>query len=87
MHDYGLPVQNFGGQGLTNFRSKHKNKDKSKHVDIIDESDRNILIEKAKRCLAWAHDPARTVVPGVEDMTKDQVRVKVRVRVRARLVL
>merc|ERR1719247_3515648 len=44
----------------------------SKDVDIIDAYSRNILIEQAKRCLAWAHDPARTVVPGAEDMTKDQ---------------
>merc|ERR1712037_793932 len=45
---------------------------KSNDVDIIDEYSRNILIEQAKRCLAWAHDPARTRVPGAEDMTKDQ---------------
>merc|ERR1719247_302624 len=44
----------------------------SKGVDTIDESARNILIGQAKCCLAWAHDPARTVVPGAEDMTKDQ---------------
>ena len=43
------------------------------------------MIEQAKRCLAWAHDPARTVVPGAEDMTKDQVRVRVRVRARVRV--
>ena len=52
---------------------------KSKDVEIIDESARNRLIEQAKSCLAWAHDPARTVVPGAENMTKDQVRVGVRV--------
>merc|ERR1719247_3367420 len=45
---------------------------KSKDVDVIDKYSRNILIEQAKRCLAWAHDPARTAVPGAEDMTKDQ---------------
>ena len=54
-------------------------------MDIIDEHSRNILIEQAKRCLAWAHDPARTVVPGAEDMTKDQVRVRVKVRFRVRV--
>ena len=49
------------------------------------------MIEQARRCLAWAHDQARTVVPGAENMTEDQVRVRVRgrvnfrVRVRARV--
>merc|ERR1719182_1364083 len=48
-----------------------RNQLQSEDVDIIDENARNILIEQAKRCLAWAHDPARTPVPGAEDMTKD----------------
>ena len=42
-------------------------------MDIIDEYARNILIEQAKRCLAWAHDPDRAAVPGAENMTEDQV--------------
>ena len=40
---------------------------------------RNHVIAKATRCLEWAHDPERTVVPGAEAMTNDQVRVRVRV--------
>merc|ERR1712210_371622 len=34
--------------------------------------DRNEVIDKATRCLAWANDPARPVVPGAEAMTNDQ---------------
>merc|ERR1719247_3811515 len=48
------------------------NKRKSEDVDVMDKYSRNTLIEQAKRCLEWAHDPARTPVPGAEDMTKDQ---------------
>ena len=55
-------------------------------LNHISKNERNILIQKAKRCLAWANDPARTVVaPGAENMTKDQVRVRVRDRVRVRV--
>ena len=45
----------------------------------INIKDRNYVIAKAGRCLKWAHDPARPVVPGAEAMTNDQVRVRVRV--------
>jgi hypothetical protein len=31
------------------------------------------VITKARRCLEWAHDTARPVVPGAEAMTNDQV--------------
>ena len=31
------------------------------------------LIKKAKRCFAWAHDPARVAMPGAENVTNDQV--------------
>ena len=48
--------------------------------------DRNHVIAKAIRCLEWAHDPARPVVPGAENMTKDQVRVRFRVRFRVVLL-
>ena len=40
----------------------------------IDEIDRTIMIEKAKMCLEWAHDPSRAAVPGAENMTDNQVR-------------
>mgnify|MGYP003330309990 CR=1 FL=1 len=45
----------------------------SEDAVIIDTPARNILVEQAKRCLAWAHDPDRAAVPGAENMTKDQV--------------
>merc|ERR1719174_1325843 len=38
----------------------------------IDKIDRHIVNDKAQSSLAWAHDPARPVVPGSENMTKDQ---------------
>jgi len=47
-----------------------------------------VRVRVTNLCLAWAHDPARIVVPGAEHMTEDQVwvRVKVKVRVRVRVI-
>ena len=42
----------------------------------IDKIDRHIVNDKAEMSLAWAHDPARPVVPGAENMTNDQVRLR-----------
>merc|ERR1712048_42166 len=41
-------------------------------ADPINKSDRNKVINKAERCLAWAHDPEREAVPGAENMTNEQ---------------
>merc|ERR1711939_1217910 len=41
-------------------------------ADPIDNYERTEVINKAERCLAWAHDPARAAVPGAENMTNDQ---------------
>jgi len=41
-------------------------------ADPINKSDRNKVINKAGRCLAWAHDPEREAVPGAENMTNEQ---------------
>ena len=41
-------------------------------ADPINNYDRNRVINKAERCLAWAHDPERAAVPGAENMTNDQ---------------
>ena len=43
-------------------------------AELINDLDRDQLIDTAKRCLAWAHNPARAVVPGTENVTNDQVR-------------
>ena len=40
----------------------------------IDERDRGVVIFTATNCLKWAHDPARPVVDGLENMTNDQVQ-------------
>jgi len=44
-----------------------------------------VRVSVANLCLAWAHDPARIVVPGAEHMTEDQVRIKCRVTVRVKV--
>ena len=53
--------------------SNRKRKQSVSQMSPINIKDRNCVIEKARRCLAWAHDPARPVVPGAEAMTNDQV--------------
>ena len=40
----------------------------------VSKLNRNKLFNRAKRCLAWAQDPARPVIPGAEHMTNEQVR-------------
>ena len=54
-------------------------------LNHISKNERNILIAKAKRCLAWAHDPARTVVLGAEVRVRAKVKIWVRVRVTFRI--
>merc|ERR1712032_1411947 len=49
-----------------------KEKGVKNDADPINKNDRNRVINKAERCLAWAHDPERAAVPGAENMTKDQ---------------
>ena len=52
---------------------KTKSKTSASDVGIIDQYERNRVLHAAERCLAWAHDPARTAVPGAENVTDDQV--------------
>ena len=55
---------------------KELNSQRKKRVpglDPIHNNERKIVIDKAKRSLAWARDPGRAVVPGAENMTEDQV--------------
>ena len=53
--------------------SPHKNS--VSQMRPITKKDQERVITKAIRCLEWAHDPARPVVPGAEAMTNDQVRL------------
>jgi len=41
-------------------------------MDAIGKNDRDILINKAKRSLAWAQDPDRPDIDGAEEMTHDE---------------
>ena len=43
----------------------------------INKKDRDRVIDKARRCLAWAHDKERPAVPGADAMTNDQVRARI----------
>ena len=54
--------------------SKKEQNNSVSRIRPINKKDRDHVIDKAKRCLKWAHDPARPVVPGAEAMTNDQVR-------------
>ena len=47
------------------------------NVDAISQNDRSIVIEKARRSLAWAHDPEREPVADAPEMTNDQVHMAV----------
>ena len=49
------------------------NKKSNHSLSCIKKKDRDRVIDKAKRCLAWAHDPARPAVTGAEALTNDQV--------------
>ena len=54
-------------------RSRRKSKSPLPHMIPINDEDRDRVIEKASRCLRFAHNPARAPMPGAEAMTKDQV--------------
>ena len=51
----------------------HENKIEPRDVEPIDKNARDIAIDRTKRCLEWAHDPARPAVPGAENLTNAQV--------------
>ena len=53
--------------------SGSSNENSLSHISPINKKSRDLVIDKARRCLAWAHDPARPAVPGAEAMTNDQV--------------
>ena len=60
------------------FRESNRARESSRKNSVsqirpITKKDRERVITKAIRCLKWAHDPARQVVPGAEAMTNDQV--------------
>ena len=54
-------------------RSRRKSKNPLPHMIPINDRDRDRLIDKASRCLRFAHNPARAPMPGAEAMTNDQV--------------
>ena len=55
-------------------RSRRSQRDNSLSQPVpISESDRDRVIDRARRCLAWAYDPARAPVPGAESMNNEQV--------------
>ena len=55
-------------------RSRRSQRHKSlSQLHPISESDRDRIIDRARRCLAWAYDPARAPVPGAESMNNEQV--------------
>ena len=55
------------------FATSPKVSHKNGVVKFIDDLERTLVIDTAKRCLAWAYAPTRSVVPGTEKLTKDEV--------------
>ena len=57
----------------SNSKRASSHKSSISQIRPITKKDRERVITKARRCLEWAHDTARPVVPGAEAMTNDQV--------------
>ena len=53
--------------------SRRKSKNAVNRMLPINKKDRDRVIDIARRCLRWAHDPMRPVVARAEAMTNDQV--------------
>ena len=54
-------------------RSRRKSKNAVPDMLPIDEEEQDYVIDKARRCVTWAHDPTRPPMPGAGAMTNDQV--------------